>query len=156
MVRALKFSGLVVVNLLIAVIGTAILDTWLRRAMPPHSIAALFWKECILSIVCAALIGFGMWRTWRSSAAKWTWVPAAAWFAVGLLAFAGRDGFFGRISVSSATTYFGAGEARIFFSFTVPLIRAISYSASAQISSLFYPAPVVSGGKSAVGTDNCP
>jgi len=125
MLRALKFSGLVAVNLVVAVVGTAILETWLRRVIPPHSIAALLWKECILSIACAALIGFGVWRTWRNSTAKWTWVPAAGWFAVGSLAFAGRGYVFGRLFAFGFGNDFGAAEVRSFFAFTVPLIRAI-------------------------------
>jgi len=145
MLRALKFSGLVVINLVVAVIGTAILVTALRRAIPSHSIAAVVWKECILSMVCAAFIGFGMWRTWRNSAAKWTWVLPAAWFGLGLLAVAGRGDVWGQLFGFGSGNAFGAAEVRSFFLFTVPLIRAISYSVGAYISSLLYLAPVPSG-----------
>jgi uncharacterized membrane protein len=51
--------------------------------VPIHSAVAIVWKEIILSIACAAFIGFGMWRTWRNASAKWTRVPAALWFAFG-------------------------------------------------------------------------
>jgi hypothetical protein len=141
---ALKFGGLVALNLVIAVIGTAILDTPMGRMIPAHSIAAVIWKECILSILCAALIGFGMGRAWRNSAAKWTWIPAAAWFAFGL-AVAGRGDVLGRLSVFGSGNNLGAAEVRSFFAFAIPLIRAISYSAGAHISSLLHPAPVGSG-----------
>jgi hypothetical protein len=133
---AFRFASLVLINLVAAVIGTAILDTALRRAIPPHGIGAALWKEIALSIICASGIGFGMWRTWRSEPAKWTWVIASLWFAFGSLAIAGH-GMFGRLSISSVD--FGAAEMRSFFAFTVPLIRAVAYSGGALISSLVYP-----------------
>jgi hypothetical protein len=73
--KALKFCGFLLIDLAVAVIGTAILDAAVRRLIPSQSVAGIVTKEIVLSIVCAAFIGFGMWRTWRNSAAKWTWFP---------------------------------------------------------------------------------
>jgi len=141
--RVLKFGGLLLVNLVVAVIGTAILDTGMSRVIPSHSIAAILWKEFILSIVCAAFIGFGMWRTWRNSAAKWTWVLPPVWFAFGYLTIAGRGDVWGRLSGFGSGSVLGAPDVRSFFLFTVPLVRAISYAVGAFLSSLLYPAPVI-------------
>ena len=143
MLRALKFSGFVVMNVIIAVIGTAILDTGVRRSIPSHSIAAILWKECILSIICGAGIGFSVSRIWRNSAAKWTWVLPAVWFAFALIAVAGRGQVFGRL-FGFGSGNFGAAEIRTFFAFTVPLLRGVSYSAGAYISSLVYSTPIAS------------
>jgi uncharacterized membrane protein (UPF0182 family) len=143
MLRTLKFVAALLINVVVAIIGTAILDTTLGRMIPSHSFAALVWKECGLSVICAAFIGFGMWRTWRSSAAKWTWVIPAVWFTVGFLAIAGRGNVWGRIFGFGSGSNFGAAEARTFFLFTVPLIRAVFYSVGAYVSSLRYPAPAV-------------
>lgn len=144
MLRALKFSGLILLNLIVAVIGTAVLDTAVRREIPPYSIAAVIWKEVVLSIICAALIGFGMWRTWRNSSTKWTWVLPVIWFAFGYLVIVGRSDVFGRLSDfgSGTESSLNVPDVRSFFAFTVPLIRGASYSAGAYISSLLYPAPV--------------
>ena len=144
MVRSLKFCGLVLVNLAIAVVGTAILDTAVRRMIPTSTVAAIVWKEIILSIVCAAFIGFFMWRTWRSSAAKWPWTLAALWFAFGYLSIAGNGNVWGRLSGFSSGSVLTAPDVRTFFAFTVPLIRAISYSVGACISSLVYRPAVAS------------
>lgn len=138
MLRPLKFCGLLLVNLAIAVVGTAILDTAVRRMIPTSTVAAIVWKEIILSIVCAAVIGFFIWRTWRSSAAKWTGIPAALWFAVGYLSIAGSENVWGRLSGFSSGSVLTAPDVRTFFAFTVPLIRAISYSVGASVSSLAY------------------
>ena len=138
MLRSLKFCGLVLVNLAIAVVGTAILDTAVRRMIPTSTVGTIIWKEIILSMVCAAFIGFFMWRTWRSSAAKWIWIPAALWFALGYLSIAGNENEWGRLWGFSSGSVLAAPDARTFFAFTVPLIRAISYAVGASISSLVY------------------
>jgi uncharacterized membrane protein len=145
MLRALKFSGLSLLNLIVAVIGTAVLETALRRAIPSYSIAAVMWKEVVLSIICTALIGFGVWRPWRNSSAKWTWVLPIIWFAFGYLVIVGRSDVFGRLFDlgSGSESGLNVPDTRSFFAFTVPLIRAVSYSAGAYISSLLYTSPVL-------------
>jgi hypothetical protein len=77
---AVKLFGLLVVNVVVAVIGTATLTIAVGQALHPHSLGAILWKEWSLSIGCAAAIGFGMWRTWRSPVAHWTWVIPTLWF----------------------------------------------------------------------------
>ena len=139
---ALRFFGLLLLNVLVAVIGTAILDTGVRRAIPSHTIVAVFWKETALSLVCATLVGFGMWWRWRSEAAKWTWVVPLMWFGFGAVAFAGR-GIFGPLFISSSSNA-GPAEMRSFFAFTIPFIRAVAYSVGAYISSYVYPRAVAS------------
>jgi hypothetical protein len=78
--RALKFGGLLLFNLLVAEIGTTILDTALWRVIPSYSVAAVVWKEFIFSIICAAFIGFGMWRTWRHSGGWPRTLPQSSWW----------------------------------------------------------------------------
>jgi hypothetical protein len=141
--RVLKIGGLLLVNLVVAVIGTAILDTALRRAIPSHSVAAMVWKEFFFSIIGAAIIGFGMWRTWRNSAAKWTWVLPAVWFAFGYLTIAGRGAVLGRLSGFGSGSALGPPDVRSFVLFTVPLVRAVSYSVGAFLSSLLHPARAI-------------
>jgi hypothetical protein len=138
MLRFLKFCGSLVINLVVALLGTAILDTELRRAIPTHTVAAIVWKEIILSIVCAAFIGFFMWRTWRNSAAKRIWVLAALWFVLGYLAIARSANVWGRLSGFSSEGVLSAPDVRTFFAFTIPLIRAVSYSIGACISAQVY------------------
>jgi hypothetical protein len=141
--HALKFGGFLLINLVVAVIGTAILDTALWRVISSHSVAAIVSKELIFSTVCAAFIGFGMWRTWRNSAAKWTWTLPTAWFAFGYLIITGHGDVWGRLLGFGSGSVLTAPEVRSFFLFTVPLVRAVSYSVGAYFSSLLYPPPVV-------------
>jgi hypothetical protein len=141
--HALKFTGLLLVNLAVALIGTAVLYSAFWRIIPSHSVTAIIWKEFIFSIVCAGFIGFGMWRTWRNSAAKWTWVLPAVWFALGYLTIAGNGDVWDRLSGFGSGSVLSAPDARSFFLFTVPLVRAASYSVGAYLSSLLCAAPVV-------------
>jgi hypothetical protein len=143
MLRSLKFCGFLLIDLAVAVIGTATLESAVQRMIPSHSVAAIVTKEIILSIDCAALIGFGMWRTWRNSAAKWTWVPAAVWFAFGYLTMAGSTDVWGRLSGFGSGSVPSAPDVRSFVVFTVPLIRASFYSLGAYVSSLAYPPSMV-------------
>ena len=142
MLNALRFSGLLVLNVLVAIIGTAIVDTALWKLVPTHTVAAVLWKKVILSVLYAAAIGFGMWRTWRSEPAKWTWAITALWFCVGAAAFAGH-GIWGPLSADSLGN-FGAPQMRTFSAFTVPLIRGVSYSLGAFIGSFIYPRAALS------------
>jgi len=139
MLRTLRFFGVLLLNLLVVLIGTAIVDTVLWKVFPTHTGVAVLWKEVILSVVCAAAIGFGMWRTWRSEPAKWTWVITTLLFCFGLVGLAGR-GIWGPLSVDSA--FSDARQTRAFLAFTVPMIRGVSYSLGALIGSFVYPRAV--------------
>jgi hypothetical protein len=142
LLSALRFLGLLVVHILIAVIGTAILDTGISRAIASHTMIAVFWKESVLSIVCATLIGFGLWRMWRTDAAKWTWVLPLLWFLFGLLAGAGRDIWGAHESILQQPS---PQRMRDFFLFTIPLIRAVAYSVGAFVASRLYRTAVAPG-----------
>jgi len=137
MQRALKFGALVLVHVVIATIGTAILGGGIRRAIPihSHSVSAIVWKEFLLSVVCATGIGLSVWRMWRNSEAKYTWVPVTAWFVVGLAAAAGHGDLMGRFFPTGNGGNSTVPEIRSFVMFTVPLIRAIFYSLGAYLSS---------------------
>lgn len=116
MLRTLRFVGFLIVHTVIALIGTAIVEHVIWRLVPAHSVVGILWKECILSATCAALIGFGVWKIWPNSAAKWVWVLPALWF-----------------SFHSRTVLVAPPS---FFVITVPFVRAASYSTGAYISSL--------------------
>jgi hypothetical protein len=132
MSQVFKFGGSLIINLTIAVIGTAILNVPIRHAIPPHSIVALVWQESLFSIVCATGFGFSVWRSWSNPAAKWTWVLPTAWFAFGFLVVAGHDPVFGRLFAPHSESVLYGPDARSFvrsfYAFTVPMIRGVSYS----------------------------
>jgi len=114
MPRALKFFGFLVINVVVALIGTAIVDSTIGKVFPAHSLVTVLWKEWILSMVCAVFIGFGIsFFLAIGSGAVWS-------------QFCGTGCANGIRSV----------ECRNFFVFTIPFIRSVSYSLGAYVSSL--------------------
>jgi len=146
MLRALKFFGLLIVNFVVALIGTAIVETAIGKAFPSHSLSAVLWKEWILSITCGAFIGFWMWHTWHGDAAKWTWVLPAVWFGFKVLLAIGGGTVWFQFSGIGCASGIRSVECRNFFVFTIPFVRCVSYSLGAYVSSL------VSGGRTAAAS----
>src|SRR5579864_173022 len=136
MLRTLRFIGLLIVHTTVAITATAIAEHAIWRVVPAHSISAVLWKECILSAVCATSIGLGVWRIWQTSAEKWTWIPAAVWFALGFLIRHGDVR--GSLLPVRSGSVLDATDARSFFAFTVPMIRATFYSVGAYTSSMIF------------------
>jgi hypothetical protein len=138
MLRALKFSGLLLINVLVALVGTAILETAASRVGPIHSLAGVLLKEWSLSIAGAALLGFGMWRTWRGNVAKWTWVLPTVWSAIRFFTAVGNGAVWFHVSGAGCANGYRSIECRNFFMFTIPCIRGLSYSLGAFVSSLVF------------------
>jgi len=136
MPRALKFFGFLVINVVVALIGTAIVDSTIGKVFPAHSLVTVLWKEWILSIVSAVFIGFGMWRTWRSDAAKWTWVLPTVWFGIRFFLAIGSGAVWSQFCGTGCANGIRSVECRNFFVFTIPFIRSVSYSLGAYVSSL--------------------
>jgi hypothetical protein len=133
---ALKFFGLLLVNIVVAVIGTAVLDTAIGKMFHAHSFSAILWKEWSVSIGCAAVIGFGMWRTWRSDVAQWTWVLPAVWFAIKFTLAIGRGPLLFQFSGEACVEGVRPIGCINWFVFTIPFVRSVFYSLGAYVSSL--------------------
>jgi hypothetical protein len=137
-VGALKFFGLLLVNIAVAVMGTAILDTAIGKTFHAHSLSAILWKEWSLSVGCAAVIGFGMWRTWRSHIAYWTWVLPTLWFGVKLLLAIGKGSLLFQFSGEACVEGVRPIGCINWFVFTIPFFRSVFYSLGAYTSSVFH------------------
>ncbi len=136
MSRRLKLLGLLLANTLVATLGPAIVEPTVYRLLPPaHTLTAALLKETLVSVLTASLIGFGMWRTWRSDSAKWSWLVTSLWFALGVVAVAGHGRVFGSLLPSASPT---DEEMRSFYVFTILFVRGIAYSFGAYASSLVF------------------
>ena len=145
MPRALRFIGLLLINVAVAVIGTSILDTTIGSAIRPHSLGGILRKEWILSIGCATAIGFGVRRMWRSNVALWTWVLPSVWFAMKLLLVLSTSYLLTnrgslRFYVSGLACVEGVLEIRCinWSVLAIPLVQSIFYSLGAYLSSTVY------------------
>lgn len=132
MPKPLRFRVWLILHTILAILGAASLENALGQAFHPHSLAAMLWKEWILSLVGAALIGFFMWRKWGGSAAMWVWVLPGLWFAfVSLVSL--RQSLWGRLSGTACSGGFHMRGCVMFFVSTIPFVRGVSYSVGAGL-----------------------
>lgn len=133
-----------ILHTIVAILGTAILESAIWKAFRSHSLEAILWKEWSLSLLCAAFIGFLMWRTWRGNAAMWAWVLPSLWFAfMFLLALPASQKHSALVGGALWTQFSGAAcdsgphalGCRNFFVITIPFVRGVSYSVGACLSS---------------------
>jgi hypothetical protein len=138
MLSAFKFFGLLVVNILVAVIGTAILTTGIGHVFHAHSMGAILWKEWSLSVGCSAAIGFGMWHSWRSRVAYWTWVLPTLWFGIKFVLAIGHGSLLSQFSGEECVEGVRAIGCVNWFTFSIPFVRSFFYSLGAYFASVFH------------------
>jgi hypothetical protein len=141
--KVLRFIGAFALNLAIAILGTTLIEspiwsTWSQfgRARSVHGIEA---REWFLSLMIAAMLGFFIGRR-RTATAIWVWTLPVAFFALGALMYSGRSsssvlvggGFGEHFFAPSCST--DPHRCRDFFTFTVPAVRAVTYSLAARLS----------------------
>ena len=138
MARPLRFLALVLINAVIAVVGTAVVESSLYRFLPrANTISAVLWKESVTSFLVAGLLGLVIAQLWRTEAAKWTWILTSLLFMFGVVWTSQGTHVFGSVLPDSSL---GPAEIRSFFSFTVPLIRGAAYSLGALVSLVLFAA----------------
>jgi hypothetical protein len=138
MLTRVKFCAALILNVFVAIMGTVVLETAVGKVFHPQSVTAVIWKEWVLSVFCAALLGFNMWRIWRMSASKWTWVIPSCWFAWRLIlasSFTHRS-IWSQFSGADCENGLQAIGCQNFFVFTIPFIRGVSYSVAAHLGSI--------------------
>lgn len=135
MPRPLRFFGLLILHLIVALVGTAILEHTIWKVIPSHSVMAVLWKEWTLSITIAASIGFLTRCKWQDEAAKWTWLLPALWFGLRWIVALGSGGAWSQLSGSGCANG-SQVECSNFFVFTIPFIRGTSYSLGVYVCSL--------------------
>jgi hypothetical protein len=143
--RPLRAVGIFILDLLGAVIVPAILEGAVWRILPAHSLITVVVKEWCLDLAVAAFMGSMMYRVWRSGTSKWAWTLPALWFAFRAVPYAAHSHPESVLSHDASWwAHFSGGscaspamDCRDFFAFSVPLIRSISYSVAASITSRF-------------------
>ncbi len=140
-----KFVFFLIVNVVIAVLGTAIPETIVGKLLfRPHSLSGVLWKAWTLNIVCAGCLGLAVHRIWKTSAAKWTWVLPSLWFLIRIVpallsttnqsVFAANNGTWFQFSGLGCGNGIRPLECKNFFLFTIPFVRAVAYSLGSGIS----------------------
>jgi hypothetical protein len=144
--RSVKFICILILNVFIAILGTAALEAEIGSAIHPRSIVGLLWKWWSLDLFCAALIGFLVWRKWKTQAPKWTWAVPAVWFGLRFFfalvsheqqsVLIGGHGIWYQFSGADCQNGYRAGSGCVnYWAFTAPCVRGLSYSIGAYLSS---------------------
>lgn len=127
------------VNLLVAFFGTAMLSSALGRGLwHPHSIQALLRISYSYDIVTAALLGFIVARRFKTQTAKWIWIIAGLWFFTrALLLLSSSVSFWSQFSGTACSQGMRAMGCMNWFFFTIPFVRTIFYSVGTWLAFRF-------------------
>jgi hypothetical protein len=117
------------VNLLAAVIGTAIIEAPLTGFVRPSRVAAV--KADLLTITVAFGLGYFVYRRWSPSPSKWVWLAGLFWF--GQRTLLTLDGQHGRVFWELAGHDFVVDSHTFenWSGYTLPFLRTIFYSMGA-------------------------
>jgi hypothetical protein len=131
----LRKLGAFLLNIVIAIFGTAIVTSPFAFFLRPHTIQAVLLKGYVTSVVVAALVGFLVYRRWGSSSAKWVSVVGLCWFAFRLFTLLGGgvSGLWPEMSGMGCVIGVRNLACMNWLVFTLPTLRLISYSLGAWI-----------------------
>jgi len=131
----LRTIGNVVLDTLIAVFGTAALESSIPRPVP-HSGADVIWRVWITSSVIATLLGVLATRYRASKTGIWAWLLPSVLFAFGAVLYVGgrRLGFVNQFSGYDCAISLQKSDCNQFFIFTIPFIRGAFYSIAALLT----------------------
>lgn len=134
MIARIWMLGNIIVNTAIALFGTAAVEAPLARLFHSHSGADVIRSEWIASIVVAGGIGYSVQRIWKHAAARWSWViPSVVFFPWFILHIPGGH-VISLFSGHGCAVQLGGLGCIVFFRFTVPFVRGISYSAASLLA----------------------
>jgi hypothetical protein len=131
-------------NLLAVWIGVAFFSSVLgRRLWHPHSIQALLRVSYCYDIVVSLLLGFIVYRCFRTETARWIWAIAGAWFLFRVATLlGGTSSLWSHLSGIGCMNGMRNMDCMNWFLFTMLFVRAGAYSFGAWLCSRFFsPAP---------------
>jgi hypothetical protein len=138
--RILRGCAAFAANFLAAITGVGLLKNLssLLVKLFTHSTASIVLTQWVASIFFAALLGDSVQRRWKTRTARWIWIPALLMFLFGLFSGHGYRPGNRWLAFSGVACAQPAGAWCVpFLIFTVPLVRAVTYSLAAFLSSRF-------------------
>ena len=82
-----KRAGSVVINLVIAMFGTAVIENPFSSLIKVHTLLGIFQRAYALNAICGCLLGYFVYRRWQPTAAKWLWTVALAGLRYALFSY---------------------------------------------------------------------
>jgi hypothetical protein len=129
----LRKGAFLLLNLITAVFGTAIVESPFDHLYHPRTIGAVLFKADLLSGIFAFALGFIVFRRWKPVAAKWVGFWGACWFALGACLDITQGSVWSRMSGTACSEGLHAAHCMKWFIFSLPAIRASFYSAGAWV-----------------------
>jgi hypothetical protein len=120
-------------NLVVALFGTAVVEASLSHLFHPYSITDVLLRTYGLSAVIAFVLGFFVYRQWKSFMAKWVGLGGLCWFLFGIFLSVGRGGLWDQMSGTACEYGLQAIGCRNWFVFTLPTLRTVLYSVGAWL-----------------------
>jgi hypothetical protein len=120
-------------NLIVALFGTAVVETPLSRLFHPHTISDVIVRTYALSALIAFVLGFFVYSQWKPSMAKWVGLGGLCWFLYGTFLSVGRGGLWDQLSGTACEYGLQATGCRNYFVFTLPALRTVLYSLGAWL-----------------------
>jgi hypothetical protein len=134
-IGSLRAAGLFLLNAVVAVLGTAIIESPFEHYAHVSSLRASLLIMDLLSAAFAFGVGYSVYWRWRPAASKWVWIAGVCWF--GQRAVLPLDGHHVLIWEIYATNSVFPDFERLgkWSLYTLPLLRTIFYSAGAYCCS---------------------
>ena len=125
-IKVLRTCAVVLINTVIAIFGTAAIQSSLAQVYRPRIGLEVLYKEWVLSVIVAGTSGFFIRRFWRNAGVAFTWVlPLAAMLILGV--FVGLPLGYGAAGLTGrdCAAQFRGPTCRFFSIFTLPLVRGL-------------------------------
>ena len=128
-------GGALLLNVIAAIFGTAIIESPVAHFLHPHTIQTIMVEGYLLSLTVACLVGFFVYRRGGSDSAKWVGVIGVCWFAFrGLMVLAGgSSAIWSEMSGIGCVNGVRAVACMNWSVFTLPALRMVSYSLGAWL-----------------------
>jgi hypothetical protein len=147
--QRLRTVGMFLLDTLVAIFGTAVLESPIYKIIPTHSILGVVCKVWILSILIAAFTGFFMFRTWRSGTAKLAWILPTLCFCFAAISSLETGSPLRSLWFNFSGVGCEGGRHEIacldFLMFTTTFLRGLSYSVAAALTARVYDAQLSPG-----------
>lgn len=78
----LQVAGVMLINILLAMFGNAVVESPVSPEFRVHTLPAILLKQYILSATCACLLGYLVYRRWQNAPAEWIWAVGIVWARV--------------------------------------------------------------------------
>lgn len=140
--KVLRFAAAFITNLLLAVIGTAILDRLQEPFHLWHWHRWIFLRAFWLSFVLAGGLGFVVEHFWKTGAGKWVFIATSSLFGFYALAYAWGSNAPSWVPISGVWRHFSgadciatrrARDCQDALIFGTTFVRGIGYSVGALV-----------------------